>query len=330
MEVLSIIPHPLGRAFSIEFHNVTFKHTKFNTLECEIGSDSQLLEPEYSHVSIYPAEDSVLFDAELDKEDFDEHLLYESEDEEFEDELDLYCFSLADDWEESALNHKTTKKQFGKPWQRPKKVNHSDRRPKRKYVKYNQLSEPNRSKGYRRYPQICSFTPEGTVVQVSAPVVEYPTTRIKPRAVAQSNPSSVDAGFEHELQRAIQESLLLTTSSNPASVTLECGLTAQQIQDLASRELTPEDYELLSMLDEQVAPKTVSSDVFSSFPTSTFSKDKREVFSDCCSICMCEYEEGEQLKTIPVCSHTFHSECLQQWLLGSSRNCPLDGISVSE
>ena len=40
-----------------------------------------------------------------------------------------------------------------------------------------------------------------------------------------------------------------------------------------------------------------------------------------CAICLCEYETGEVLKTIP-CQHHFHAECLDKWL-AKSRHCPL-------
>lgn len=33
-----------------------------------------------------------------------------------------------------------------------------------------------------------------------------------------------------------------------------------------------------------------------------------------CSVCLCEYEEEERVMTIPKCSHTFHVNCLMDWL----------------
>lgn len=33
-----------------------------------------------------------------------------------------------------------------------------------------------------------------------------------------------------------------------------------------------------------------------------------------CSVCLCEFEGEERVKTIPKCSHTFHVNCLMDWL----------------
>ena len=40
-----------------------------------------------------------------------------------------------------------------------------------------------------------------------------------------------------------------------------------------------------------------------------------------CSICMCEYEEGEKLTVLPGCTHAFHADCVFQWL-ESKPTCP--------
>ena len=42
-----------------------------------------------------------------------------------------------------------------------------------------------------------------------------------------------------------------------------------------------------------------------------------------CSICLCDFAEGDECRTLPVpCSHTFHSKCIDEWLRLSSA-CPL-------
>ncbi|KAI8802222.1 hypothetical protein BJ742DRAFT_684343 [Cladochytrium replicatum] len=40
-----------------------------------------------------------------------------------------------------------------------------------------------------------------------------------------------------------------------------------------------------------------------------------------CSICISEYEEGDEQQILP-CLHCFHSECVQQWLKQSNA-CPM-------
>jgi hypothetical protein len=40
-----------------------------------------------------------------------------------------------------------------------------------------------------------------------------------------------------------------------------------------------------------------------------------------CVICMSDFEEGEELRTLP-CFHFFHSSCVDEWLKRNSK-CPV-------
>lgn len=44
-----------------------------------------------------------------------------------------------------------------------------------------------------------------------------------------------------------------------------------------------------------------------------------------CSICMCELEDGELIRTMPECEHIFHSACLEKWARtqGVATVCPM-------
>jgi hypothetical protein len=42
-----------------------------------------------------------------------------------------------------------------------------------------------------------------------------------------------------------------------------------------------------------------------------------------CSICICEFEEGEELRLLPECGHIFHTECILPWLTKKKNSCPL-------
>jgi hypothetical protein len=96
--------------------------------------------------------------------------------------------------------------------------------------------------------------------------------------------------------------------------------------DLQHRELTPEDYELLLLLENSIAPKTVSSDVLEAIP-SVRVEDLHLPDCDVCSICMESYTMCELVKKLK-CEHVFHSNCVDQWLKYSSQNCPLDGLAI--
>ncbi|KAK9280465.1 hypothetical protein L1049_014157 [Liquidambar formosana] len=70
--------------------------------------------------------------------------------------------------------------------------------------------------------------------------------------------------------------------------------------------------------------------VINSYPKFPFSKsrDHNESSSTSCSICLCEYRDGEMLRMMPDCRHYFHLCCIDAWLrLNAScpvcRNSPL-------
>ncbi|XP_068648456.1 RING-H2 finger protein ATL13-like [Aristolochia californica] len=41
-----------------------------------------------------------------------------------------------------------------------------------------------------------------------------------------------------------------------------------------------------------------------------------------CAVCLCEFEADDKLRLLPKCSHAFHLECIDTWLLSHS-TCPL-------
>jgi len=47
-----------------------------------------------------------------------------------------------------------------------------------------------------------------------------------------------------------------------------------------------------------------------------------------CSICLNEFEPGDQCRSLPTCSHTFHRSCIDLWLLRRAE-CPLCKTKVS-
>ncbi|XP_057984057.1 RING-H2 finger protein ATL46-like [Malania oleifera] len=41
-----------------------------------------------------------------------------------------------------------------------------------------------------------------------------------------------------------------------------------------------------------------------------------------CAVCLCEFSEKDKLRLLPLCSHAFHINCIDTWLLSNS-TCPL-------
>ncbi|KAI3976299.1 hypothetical protein MKX01_021841 [Papaver californicum] len=41
-----------------------------------------------------------------------------------------------------------------------------------------------------------------------------------------------------------------------------------------------------------------------------------------CAVCLCEFSEKDKLRFLPLCSHAFHIDCIDRWLLSNS-TCPL-------
>ena len=41
-----------------------------------------------------------------------------------------------------------------------------------------------------------------------------------------------------------------------------------------------------------------------------------------CAVCLCEFEDDDRLRLLPKCSHAFHVDCIDTWLLSHS-TCPL-------
>ncbi|KAI4303384.1 hypothetical protein MLD38_039024 [Melastoma candidum] len=72
----------------------------------------------------------------------------------------------------------------------------------------------------------------------------------------------------------------------------------------------------------------LDSRVISSYPKFPFVRGTWEDDATTCSVCLCEYREGEMLRMMPECRHCFHLSCLDPWLkLNGScpvcRNSPL-------
>ncbi|XP_076961058.1 RING-H2 finger protein ATL52-like [Bidens hawaiensis] len=47
-----------------------------------------------------------------------------------------------------------------------------------------------------------------------------------------------------------------------------------------------------------------------------------------CAVCLSEFEEGDELRTLPECMHSFHVPCIDMWLY-SHRSCPICRVEAT-
>lgn len=107
---------------------------------------------------------------------------------------------------------------------------------------------------------------------------------------------------------------------------LPCGLYQDQAMELMYRELGPEDFELLSKLDETVPRRnTVQRDSVDQLPH--VSAETLEV-GDTCGVCLSEFDLTERTVKLP-CGHPFHAKCISKWLTQFKNSCPLCSVPIS-
>ncbi|XVE52692.1 hypothetical protein DITRI_Ditri02bG0143100 [Diplodiscus trichospermus] len=41
-----------------------------------------------------------------------------------------------------------------------------------------------------------------------------------------------------------------------------------------------------------------------------------------CAVCLSQFEDGEELRTLPECLHSYHAPCIDMWLYSHS-SCPM-------
>ena len=103
--------------------------------------------------------------------------------------------------------------------------------------------------------------------------------------------------------------------------------TFRALLELERREITPEDFELLSRLhDDSNTVVFTAAEVEAKLPIFELQHDLSHGAASCCIICMEGLESGERVRVLP-CSehHAFHASCISEWLTRSSVCCPLDG-----
>jgi len=75
------------------------------------------------------------------------------------------------------------------------------------------------------------------------------------------------------------------------------------------------------VFEEEDIPRGVPQRVINSFPVQQFKQGCMPAENALCSICLNDYEEGDELRRLP-CTHLFHSPCIDRWL-SNHLTCPL-------
>jgi hypothetical protein len=131
----------------------------------------------------------------------------------------------------------------------------------------------------------------------------------------------------------------------PSSRTVAASITPAMAEELQQREISGDDYDVLSQLDTQtIIQQPVPLHVIAKFPTRIISKrnmiskrihsedDQVHMISDngqmgSCVVCLLKYQQKAILRKLP-CQHEFHQQCIDRWLLTRRPTCPSCGKSV--
>mmetsp|Transcript_67664 Transcript_67664/g.135917 ORF Transcript_67664/g.135917 Transcript_67664/m.135917 type:complete len:355 (-) Transcript_67664:380-1444(-) len=103
-----------------------------------------------------------------------------------------------------------------------------------------------------------------------------------------------------------------------AHAVLPCGLTPVEVYSLLSRDIGPEDYEMLLRLDDTVPKKTASSEGVDRLSNVT----PEDFMGGKCSVCLCAFDEDDEVVALQ-CEHHFHRSCIRKWLSEYRHTCPL-------
>ncbi|KAI4327955.1 hypothetical protein L6164_020358 [Bauhinia variegata] len=92
---------------------------------------------------------------------------------------------------------------------------------------------------------------------------------------------------------------------------------------LCRRGSSNQDSEQTSPRPVTGTPSTTESSVAHLIPAYKYHKKLDVADEDgICAVCLGSFEDGEDLKILPECLHSFHVSCIDMWLYSHS-NCPI-------
>lgn len=106
---------------------------------------------------------------------------------------------------------------------------------------------------------------------------------------------------------------------------LPCGLFQDEVIEFMYRDLSPEDFEKLSKLDERLPKRnTAQRNLVDRLP--------RVPSKDCgvseCGVCLGELESQTTAVKLP-CGHCFHQACISKWLTQCKNTCPFCSAPIT-
>ncbi|PNT72790.1 RING-H2 finger protein ATL67-like [Brachypodium distachyon] len=113
-----------------------------------------------------------------------------------------------------------------------------------------------------------------------------------------------------------------TGAFTPTSGSSHLSITVPRVLFVAEGSESPDAYS--SAAAAASSPVGLDPAAIASYPKAPFSRS-RAAAADAdamCSICLCEYRDGEMLRLMPECRHRFHVMCLDAWLRRSG-SCPV-------
>ncbi|PXF47133.1 putative RING-H2 finger protein ATL36 [Gracilariopsis chorda] len=153
---------------------------------------------------------------------------------------------------------------------------------------------------------------------VQVVVTAFPCVKRYPREGQRlCPPSSSQQHWEFGLNLLLLPMLLsmLILLTMVVCVSIWASVFRQQFFDVARRQ--PED-------TSSRRDRLSEAEVNAMFPAFVFTKSETAALGAtgdvCCSVCLCTFEEGEYLRRL-ACGHSYHSSCLDQWLL-TNATCP--------
>lgn len=109
----------------------------------------------------------------------------------------------------------------------------------------------------------------------------------------------------------------------------DCPLTAGELRSLYSRDITPEDYEMLLRLDEvregETSQQQLALEDCEHLPVP---QSHLRWQGETCAVCCSEMLISDDVCGLPCCDHVFHRQCISQWFSSRRAVCPLDNLSV--